>query len=63
MTAGGEEKEERRRYHSSQCFTYYISLDIGQPEVPSLELERESLMIDPEKVENRRLKIVHVNRV
>lgn len=36
-------------------------VDIRQPELPALELERQPFMIDPEKMQDRRLQVVNVN--
>src|SRR5262245_62611164 len=38
-------------------------MHIRQPEVPSLEAERQACMIDAEQVQDRRLQIVDVDRI
>ena len=40
-----------------------MPVHVRQPETPALKTEIELLMVDPEKMQNRRLKIVHVDRV
>src|SRR5262249_48096587 len=48
---------------SSQNFLHHIPVDIRQPEMPALELERQPRMIDPQTMQNRRVQIMDMDRV
>ena len=48
---------------SGKQFAHYIAVDVGQAELPSLELVRETLVIDPETTQNRRLQVMDMDRV
>jgi len=42
---------------------HHVPPDVRQPELAPLRLIREPQMIDPQAMQNRRLQIVHVNRI
>src|ERR1700704_5832237 len=50
-------------FHLNQnCFDYG-SVDIRQPEMPSLELERQFGVVDTQAVQNGRMQVMHVDRI
>ena len=46
----------------SQHIVENAAMHIRQAEVPALESERQTLVIQPEQMENRRLQVVNVLR-
>ena len=48
---------------SNQEFLHNFARDIGEAEVPALELVSESSMIDPEAMQDRGLQVMHVHRI
>ena len=41
--------------------TFHFPVHIGQPEMPSLELVGQALVVDTQTVQQRRLRVVHVH--
>src|ERR1043165_8569874 len=56
-------KKERNRCFSNKDSLYNLAMDVGQTVMPALETIGQSLVINPEAIKNRRLQIMHMNRV
>src|SRR5262249_31352295 len=61
-------REERRRYaaeaHSSgQGFLDQLAVNVGETEVPALEFVGKLGVVEAEAVQDRRLQVVHVDRL
>src|ERR1043166_945712 len=46
-----------------QNLFHYFAADIGKPEIAPLKLIREARVVDTHQVENRRVQIVHADRI
>ena len=53
-------KAESRLRHQ---LLHHISSDVGQPKIPALKRICQPLVIETEQMENRRVKIIDVNRI